>query len=143
MANRLGQDEKIFVDNGSGVFNEIQGQTSYSINRSTNFINQSSKTTGTYDQEAPGRQKLQLSVQGIKIVPDANGLERVLALSISKAAAVYQIRVTPFTGSDVRFSCSMFTGGISEDSPDQNNQTWKVDLSNASLTGPTIDLLDA
>jgi predicted secreted protein len=143
MANRLGHEEKIFVDNGSGTFTEIAGQTSYDTARPTNFIDQSSKTTGRISIKAAGRQDLTMTVTGKKIVPDANGLERVFAITqvYPQAPTNFQIRVTPFTGSDVRFACSMYVGNFKETGPDQDNTTYSFDLSCAAT--PTTDVLDA
>jgi predicted secreted protein len=143
MANRLGHEEKIFVDNGSGTFTEIAGQVSYSMKRSTNFIDQSSKTTGRIALKAPGRQDLTLTVTGKKIVPDANGLERVFALTqvYPETPTNFQIRVTPFTSGDVRFQSSMYVGNYNEDGPDQDNTTYSFDLTCAAA--PSVDVLDA
>jgi len=143
MANRLGHEEKIFVDNGSGTYTEIAGQTSYDASRPTQFIDQSSKTTGRISLKAPGRQDFTMTVTGKKIVPDANGLERVFALTqvYPQVAGNFQIRVTPFTGSDVRFQCSMYVGNFKETGPDQDNTTYSFDLTCAAA--PSIDTLDA
>lgn len=143
MANRLGHEEKIYVDNGSGVFNEIAGQTSYDAKRTTNLIDQSSKTTGRIAIKTAGRQELTLSVTGKKVVPDPNGIERVFALTqvYPQVAGNFQIRVSPFTVDDVRFQGSMYVGNFSETGPDQDNATWSFDLTCAAA--PSTDKLDA
>lgn len=137
----LGQDYRLFVDDGAGTFNEIAGQTTLNKDGGTNLINQSSKTTGQFDLQAPGRKSLTINVGGIKTLPDAGGLERVYTLQkvYPQVQEGFQIRKAPYAGSDVVFQCEMFISNFREGFDDQDNATYQFDLT--PQAAPSVDLL--
>jgi hypothetical protein len=142
MAKKLGHEYKLYVDNGSGVFNPIAGEVGFSRDGSTTLIDTSSKGTGQFATQAPARKTLVITVTGKKDLPDANGLERAYALQkvYPQVAATWQIRKDPFSGSDVIFAGSMYVSNFSDDSPDVDNATFSFQLTCASA--PTTDLLN-
>lgn len=139
MTQRLGQDYQLFVDDGAGTFNPVAGQTGLTRDGSTNLINTSSKTTGKYDTQAPGRAALTLTVNGKLDLPDANGFERVSAIEAvyPQQSADFQLREAPFAVGDVVFQAPMFVSNLNTDFPDQDNATYSFQL---TLDGPpTVD----
>ncbi len=143
MARKLGHEYKLYVDNGSGTFNEVQGQTGLTVDGSTALIDQSAKGTGQFAIQAPARKTLTITCTGKKVLPDTSGLERVYALQqvYPQASEGFQIRTDPFSGSDVIFAAEMYVSNFSEDNPDQDNATYSFQLTCASA--PTTDQLDA
>jgi hypothetical protein len=142
MAKKLGHEYRLYVDNGSGTFNPVGGEVSFSRDGSTNLIDTSSKGTGQFSTQSPGRKTLVITVNGKKDLPDAGGLERVYALQkvYPQVAANWQIRKDPFAGGDVIFASSMFVSNFSDDAPDVENATFSFQLTCASA--PTTDLLN-
>lgn len=138
MANRLGDDYKLYVDNGSTQYFEIAGQTSLSLGGPQEFIETQAKGD-TYKSRTPGRPDRAITCGGNLRLPDPNGLDRVNYLAVNRTATVYQVRVRPFTASDVVFSASMYVGNLQRDMPDQQNATYSFDL--ALNTQPTVDIL--
>lgn len=140
--SKLGHEYKVYVDNGSGTFNPVQGEVDHNRDGSTNLIDTSAKGTGQFATQAPGRKTLVITVSGKKVLPDTNGLERVYALQkvYPQVAANWQIRKDPFSGSEVIFAASMFVSNFSDASPDVDNATFSFQLTCASA--PTTDLLN-
>lgn len=141
MAKRLGHEFKVYVDNGSGVFNPIAGEVEHSRDGSTTLIDQSAKGTGQFAIQAPGRKTLTITVSGKKDLPDASGLERVYALQkvYPQVAGNFQVRQDPFAGGDVKFASSMYVSNFNDSAPDQDNATFSFQLTCSAA--PTTDLL--
>lgn len=142
MAKKLGHEYKLFIDDGAGTFNEIAGQTGLTRDGSTELIDQSSKTTGQFAIQAPGRKNFTITCPGKTELPDANGLERVHTLqkAYPQVAETFQIRVSPFATGDVVFQADMYISNFSMDDPDQDNSTYTFQLTLA--TAPATDLLE-
>ncbi len=140
MARRLGQQYKLYVDNGSGVFNPLAGEQSLSIERSTQLIDQSVKGDGAYAVNAVGKSQLTISVGGGLIVPDANGIERVYTLANTRVASTVQIRLDPWASDDVLFEASMYVSNFSRGKDDNANATFSFQLTLAAA--PTVDVLE-
>ncbi len=141
MARKLGHEYKVYVDNGSGTYNPIDGEVEHNRDGSTALIDQSAKGTGQFAIQAPGRKTLVITVSGKKSLPDSNGLERVYALQkvYPQVAGNFQIRLDPFAGSDVKFAAAMYVSNFNDASPDQDNATFSFQLTCASA--PTTDVL--
>lgn len=141
MARKLGQHYRLAVSDAASpeVFTVIAGQTGLSRDGSSNLIDQSSKTTGKYAVQSPGRAQLTLTVTGNVEVPDANGLEAVKALDASDPvpARNFQIQDHSVSPATVIFTCSMYVSNFSTDSPDQDNATYSFTLTAAAQ--PTVD----
>lgn len=142
MAKKLGHEYKVFVDNGSGTFNPVGGEVTFARDGSTNLIDTSSKGTGQFATQAPGRKTLVITVSGKKDLPDANGLERAYNLQkvYPQVAAAWQIRKDPFGSGEVIFAASMFVSNFNDEAPDVDNATFSFQLTCASA--PTTDLLN-
>lgn len=142
MAKKLGQEYQLFIDDGAASFNAIAGQTGLTRDGSTELIDQSSKTTGQFSVQAPGRKALSITCPGKVDLPDADGLERVHTLqkAYPQVAETYQIRVDPFGDTDVVFQADMYISNFSMDDPDQDNSTYSFQLTLAAA--PTTDLLE-
>jgi predicted secreted protein len=143
MAKKLGHEYKLFVGDGevSEAFSDIAGETGLTFDAPTNFIDTSSKTSGRYGEQTPGRSSLTITASGKLELPDASGLERVNELDAAtpKESGNFQIRVAPFTEDDVVFQAAMFVGNFNKDFSDQDNATWTFSL---GLDGPPdVDLL--
>lgn len=138
-AERLGHEFKLFVDDGAGVLNEIQGQTGLTRDSSTALINQSHKGTGKFDLQKPGRSAITFTCTGKVVLPDANGLERVHALDAADPVVSerFEIREEPFAAGDIMFAAEMFVSNFSMDHPDQDNATFSFQLTLAAA--PSVD----
>ena len=141
MAQKLGHEYKLFVDNGSGTMSEIAGQVGLTRDGSTTLIDQSSKTTGQIALQAPGRKVLTITCTGKVALPDVNGLERVHAIQkvFPQASEAFEIRVSPWASGDVVFASEMYVSNFSLDDPDQDNSTYSFQVTSAD--NPTLDLL--
>jgi len=139
MANRLGDDYKIYVESTTaGAFNVLEGQSSLSISSPQDLIDQTAKGD-TYKLRQPGRPDRTISAGGGLRLPDTTGVGRAYDLYVARTAARYQIRRTPFSGSDIVFDASMWTSNLERDLGDQQNATWSLQLT--LNTAPTVDLV--
>lgn len=140
MARRLGQDYKLYVDNGSGTYNPLAGEVSLSIERSSTLIDQSVKGDGAYAVQAVGKSQLTINVGGGLILPDAGGIERLYTLANTRVAGNIQIRLDPWASDDVLFAASMYVANFNRDKGDNANATFTCQLTLAAA--PTTDLLE-
>jgi hypothetical protein len=140
MARRLGQDYKLFVDDGAGTFNAIAGEVSLQQGRTTNLIDQSAKGDGAYAVQAAGKTQVTITCSGKLQVPDPNGIERVHTLSKNRTAGAFQIRLDPWASDDVLFAASMFASNFSMGADDDDNATFSFQATLAAP--PTVDLLE-
>jgi len=142
MADKLGHEFKVYVDNGSGTYNPILGETDHTEDGSTTLIDTSAKGTGQFATQAPGRKTLVITVSGKMKLPDATGLERIYAVQkvYPQVPVNIQIRKDPFSGSEIVFQASMYVSNFGKASPDVENKTFSFQLTCAAA--PTIDLLN-
>lgn len=141
MAEELGQNFKLYVGLGTGspeTFTVVAGQKGLTREVATALIDVSSKTSGTYGQQVPGRGTLTINVTGQRVLPDANGLERVYALAQSRTAANFRIVNTLPSPTKIPFQCSMYVANFSQQDDDQQGGTYSFQLTVAS-TAPTVD----
>ena len=140
MARMSGEDYRLFVKNASSVYNDIDGEVSLQPNRQTNMRDQSVKGDGAYMVKKPAKTDVTINLSGKLQLPDPDGIERVHDLAKTRTAADYQIRVTPFSGTDVIFEASMYASNMSgPGADDDDNGTFSFQLTLAAT--PTIDKL--
>jgi hypothetical protein len=143
MARKLGNDYHLWVDNGSGTYNRVKGQGSFSITRNGATIDISAKEDFPVAPMAPGMRTLTMSLDIIPDLPDTTGYGRLetLATATSPVANNFQVRKagTAGSGSDVVFQCSMYitdwntSGG--------QNEPIKVSASLVAAAVPAVDAL--
>ena len=140
MTRKLGENYRLFISDGAGTpaFTEIAGQRGLSIDRSTNSFPISAKGDA-YDHQAQGKQSLTITCNGVQDLPDTDGLEEVLAVSLARTAREYQIRHNPFGDTDVKFQGSMYTSGLSEEMTDEQSADYSFQCTTAA--DPTADTL--
>lgn len=137
---RFGDDYKIYVRNSAGnAYNPIAGEQGHDDSRNTNFIDFSVKGDGVYGAQKAGKSTVTITVTGIPDLPDPNGLERMHALSKARADEYYQIRLTPFTASDVVFQCLMSTSAGSRSRQQDAPETFNFTLT--AVQAPDVDEL--
>lgn len=101
MAKKLGSNYRLFVQSVTpGTFNQPLGQGNLTRSDSPTFFPTSTKETGVYGTQAPGKRATTLSQQLIPDLPDANGYTRMETLGKTQATEVYQIRKAPFDDED-------------------------------------------
>jgi predicted secreted protein len=131
MANRLGHDYRLYVANSVGTQNVVAGQTECTISRPQDLIDITAKGD-TLKLRTPGRPDLTISASGFVRVPDPDGLERLYAVMLSQAAVVVQVRVTPYSASDLVYSGSCYVSNIERGMSDQQGATWSCQLTAAA-----------
>lgn len=142
MARLLGSEYRLFVGDGATpteAFTLVAGQRDLTIDASTNLIDVSSKETGIYTLQRPGRSAYQISVTGVMVLPDTAGLEAVYAAYKSRSAVNFEIRDGAFGDSDVAFAASMNVSNFNRGNPDEAEATYSFDLTLDAA--PTTDLL--
>ncbi len=139
MARRLGDDYKLYIWNGS-AYNVIAGQTGLTIESPQELIDQTAKGD-TYKSRQPGRPDRTITCTGGLQLPDANGLEKAYTNYVNRTSVLFQIRYTPFSGSEVMFAATMFISNFQRDLRDQQNATYSFQLS--LDTQPSVDTLGA
>lgn len=139
MSRRLGDDYKLYINNGAGVYNALAGEQNLSLARNTNLIDQSAKGDGAYAVKVAGKTEVTITVGGVGDLPDANGWERVHSRATGRLNETYQIRRTPFGAGDVVFEGLMSTSGGSRDLNSNESESLSYTLTTAQA--PTVDLL--
>lgn len=135
-----GEDYRLFVKSAAGTYNDIDGEVSLQPSRQTNMRDQSAKGDGSYSVKKPAKTDVTINLSGKLQLPDTDGVERVFDLAKSRAANDYQMRVAPFSVSDVIFEASMYASNMSAPgADDDDNATFSFQLTLASP--PTIDKL--
>jgi len=140
MARMGGEDYRLFVKNASAVYNDIDGEVSLQPSRQTNMRDQSAKGDGAYMVKKPAKTDVTINVSGKLQLPDTDGIERIHDLAKTRVTNDYQLRVTPFSGSDVIFEASMYASNMTAPgADDDDNATFSFQLTLAAQ--PTIDKL--
>jgi predicted secreted protein len=108
MAKILGNDYRLFVESPTpGTYNQIGGQGDLSVDRKAGSIDISDKNSAPYGLVAAGNFAVEISLDGIPDLPDANGLARVDTQFKARTATKFQIRNGALgTGADVKFEAS-------------------------------------
>lgn len=142
MAEELGQYHSVYVAGAASpaVYTIVAGQRGLTRDASTNFIDVSSKSSGIYGQNAPGRAPLTMTVTGIRALPDANGLERVHALFKAQDAGLFRVCKTDVSPVAVVFEMSMYVGNFSQSDNDQEGGTYSFTLTPSGAAATVDDL---
>lgn len=129
-----GEDYRLFVKSAGGVYNDIDGEVDVQPNRQTNMRDQSAKGDGAYMVQKPAKTNVTITCSGKLQLPDTDGVERVFDLAKSRTAADYQLRVTPFSASEVIFEASMYASNMSAPgATDDDNATFSFQLTLAAV----------
>lgn len=143
MARKYGNDYHIWIDNGSGTYNRIKGQTSLSVTRNGSAIDISAKEDFPYAAQGPGMRSLSIAFEIIPDLPDANGYTRLetVANAVSPTAVSYQVRKggVAGSGSDVVFQGACYITDFNTDYG--QNQALKVNGTLVASAAPTVDTL--
>jgi hypothetical protein len=139
MSRRLGDAYRLYVKSAGGVMNPIAGEANLDVNRNTNLVPQNAKGDGAYLVQVAGKTTLSITVSGVADLPDANGWERIHALSKSRATEQYQIRRDPWSGTDIVFDGVMSTSGGSRNMNVDTSEELSYTLTCAQA--PSVDEL--
>jgi predicted secreted protein len=140
MAERLGHHYKLFVDNGSGTYTEVAGQTDCTINRPQDLIEVTAKSD-TLKLRVPGRPDLTINLSGNTRLPDVNGLERLYTVLKAQTAVNVQVRYTPFSASELVYAGSCYVSNSDRGMTDQQAATYSFQFTAAAAA--TTDTLGA
>lgn len=143
MARKYGNDYHIWIDNGSGTYNRIKGQTTLIVTRNGQTIDISAKEDFPYAAQGPGMRSLSIAVETIPDLPDASGYTRLetVANAASPTATNIQVRKNGIsgTGSDVVFQGSVYVTDFNTNYG--QNEALKVNATLVAAAAPTTDLL--
>ena len=143
MAKLLGNNYRLWIDNGSGTYFEIKGQQGLTVNRQSGLIDTSSKDDGAYGSQAPALKSVSLDCEIYPNLPDANGYGRLetIALASTTNPVNFQVRKGGSSGtpSDAVFQASMYVGNFNTEKG--KNDVVKVSFQLALAAAPTIDAL--
>lgn len=139
MAKQLGRYFQVAKGDAASpeVFNIVAGQRGLQRSGSTNLVDQSDKTNYPYAVQAPGRTQFQITVPGVRDLPDPNGLEAVYAQWLAGTASQYQILNTEPSPDTVVFQASMYVSNFEQDDPDEESGSFTFTLTLAAA--PTVD----
>lgn len=143
MARKFGNDYHIWIDNGSGTFNRIKGQTTLSVTRNGNTIDTSAKEDFPYSTMGPGMRALSIASEIIPDLPDATGYTRAetVANLATPAPVAIQIRKNGVagSGSDIVFACTVYITDFNTSFG--QNEAMKVSFTLVNSAAPTTDVL--
>lgn len=142
MAKKLGNDYRLWIESSTpGTFNEVKGQTTLTINRSSESIDTSTKDDFPYGTQAQGLKTLSIDAEVYPNLPDANGYTRLETLSQGTGVTGVQIRKGGATGEDedAVFEASMYIGSLNTDMG--KNDVVKSNFQLTLAAAPTVDTL--
>lgn len=143
MAKLLGNNYRLWIESTTpGTFNEVKGQTTLRLNRTSDQIDTSTKDDFPYGTSAPGLKGLTIDFELYPNLPDATGYTRLETLSQGSSPVNFQIRKGGSTGvmpGDVVFAASLNIGGITVDMG--KNDVVKASGQLSLAAPPTTDVL--
>jgi hypothetical protein len=143
MARKYGNDYHLWIDNGSGTYNRVKGQTSSSVTRNGAVIDISAKEDFPYAAQGPGLRALSIAIEIIPDLPDANGYTRMetVANAVTPVPVNIQIRKNGVsgTGTDVVFQGPIYITDFNTDYA--QNGALKVNATLVASSAPTVDVL--
>lgn len=141
MAKKLGRYFRLAIGNGASpeVFTIIAGQRSLGFDASPNFFDTSSKDDYPYATQGVGRQTLNINVEGVLDLPDANGIEAVEAAAEAGTATNFRILDTEPSPDGVMFEGSMYCT-FQWDADDEAPGTYTIALTPAAAPTTALDL---
>jgi predicted secreted protein len=140
MAERLGHHYRLYVDNGSGTYTEVAGQTDCTINRPQELIDVTAKSDAL-KLRVPGRPDLTVNLSGNVRLPDTNGLSRLYSVMLAQTAVNGQVRHTPFGAGDLTLAGPFYVSNSDRGMTDQQAATYSFQLTAAGAM--TTDTLGA
>jgi predicted secreted protein len=140
MAERLGHHYRLYVDNGSGTYTEVAGQTDCTINRPQELIDVTAKSDAL-KLRVPGRPDLTINLSGMVRLPDTNGLTRLYSVLLAQTAVNIQVRYTPFSGTDLVYAGSCYVSNNDRGMVDQQGASYSFQFTAAAAA--TTDTLGA
>ena len=135
--NEYGEDVRVEIDDGTGTFIPIAGETGYDFKRSGSDIDDSDKDGGAYGSGSFGQQKLTLSMTGNVKLPDP-GFTRAFAVSKMRPP---HTGVKLMKGEVVKYQGVCAIGPIS--TTGKNNATVDYSFDATNRGQPAVDALDA
>lgn len=140
MAKLLGNNYRLYIQSTTaGTYNPIGGQGDLSYSRKAVLIDVSDKNNAPYGLKAAGNFDVEITLNGIPDLPDANGLTRAETMFKTQAVEKYQIRKAPFATGDVVFEASCYTNDLSLSFPKDSPASYSLGLGLAAA--PVTDLL--
>lgn len=139
MGTEYGKDWRIHIGDGAGVeaFTQIGGELSFTWQRQSQEIDDSTKDDGDYGSTHYGQQKITFNVNGNVKLPDV-GLER--ASDVSKSATK-EANIKVMKGATVKYQGKVKIGNFSTEHGKDGPVTYTLAMANAGA--PTIDDLGA
>ena len=136
-----GNNYRAFIESATaGTFNQIAGQRALSYDTSLATYSVATKDSGAFDINGAGLLSLNLSVEVVPNLPDANGFTRCETLHNTRVnTARVQVRKSPFSGSDIIFDAPILVTGIPKSAP--FNDTVAGPISFALSGVPTVNTL--
>ncbi len=142
MAKLLGNNTRLFVESSTpGTFNQVGGQGDLSIDRKAATIDISDKNSAPYGLLAPGNFAIEISLDGVPDLPDADGLGRLDTQFKARAVTGIQIRDGALGVGDVVFEADMYILDLSVTHGKDAASSYTVRLGLAAA--PTVDTLFA
>ncbi len=142
MTKLLGNDYRLWIESGTpDTYNLIKGQQTLTVSRTSNKIDTTDKSSGTYATSTPGLMDLTISCEGIADLPDANGFTLLETNFIGQDTKKFQIRKDGASGdgSDVVFAGTMNIDSLNINYGQNDVVKYSTTLSPASA--PTTDAL--
>lgn len=142
MAKLLGNNYRLWIESTTpGTYNQIAGQQSLSISRSSNTIDISDKNNSPYALSAPGLFDVTIQLEGLADLPDATGFTRLETQFKAQATTKFQVRKGGTSGVDAdkvfEASCNILELSISYAQNGAVSYTCRLGLAAA----PTTDTL--
>lgn len=140
MARELGRYFQLYAGSAATspiTYTVVAGQTGITRDASSNLVDQSNKTDYPYAVNAPGRAAFTITVTGKRVLPDANGLERIYTCFKTQASTFCRITNTTVSPAVHPLVGLFYVTSFSQDDQDEDNGTYSFVLTPAAA--PTVD----
>lgn len=145
MAKKLGNDYRLWVESATaGVYNEVKGGQSLSVNQSGSTIDTSTKDNFPFGTQAPGLRSVSISAEMIPDLPDANGFTRLESLANASSATPVNIQIRKGGSAGVSPGDVVYAGGVYVTEWNQSygmNDAVKATATLVAASAPTTNTL--
>lgn len=139
MAQLDGNEYRLRIESTTpGTYTEIAGQQGLTMDGSTNLTDISTKSSGAYALQRPGKRTITINCEGLADLPDTTGLSRLISRAQASPQVPTLFRIVKGL-STVVFEASMYIGNLNTEYPQDGNVAYSFTLTLAAA--PVTDSL--
>ena len=139
MAQLDGNGYRLQIETATaGVFQEIAGQQGLTVDGSASLQDVSTKSSGAYALQRPGKRNVTINLEGLADLPDATGFTRLHERAKLSPQSPTLFRIVKLPSTTV-FEASMYIGNFNVEYPQDGNVAYSCTMTLAAA--PVTDVI--